>query len=149
MQPHYRERLTPGPVVWLVAIGFAACVGVAYGSALGTVAGVLVGAGLTSAVLLIIWFSSPTLSVSTSVLEAGGARIDLHAIGRVTALDSDAMRLARNGQHLDADARSFTVIRPWSGPVGVLVHITDHEDPHPAWVLTSRHPGRLITALGG
>lgn len=149
MQPHYRERLTPGPVVWLVAIGFAASVAVAYGSALGTVVGVLVGVGLTSAVLLIIWFSSPQLRVSTSVLEAGGAQIDMDLIGRITTLDGDAMRLARNGQHRDADARSFTVIRPWSGQFGVLIEITDDNDPHPAWVLTTRHPERLITALGG
>jgi hypothetical protein len=41
----------------------------------------------------------------------------------------------------------FVALRPWSAPAGVLVRLDDPEDPHPAWLFTSRHPVRLAAAI--
>lgn len=143
----YRERLTPGPVVWLVLIGFTACVGVAYGAALGTVPGLLMGAGLTVLAVALFWFSSPVVQVSGTQVSAGQATIPLHVVSEVVELDPDAMKLARDGRHEHADARSFTIVRPWSGSTGVLLRLADPADPHPSWVVTTRRPRELHNAL--
>jgi hypothetical protein len=37
-------------------------------------------------------------------------------------------------------------IRPWIGP-GVQVWVDDADDPTPYWVVSSRHPDRLVRAL--
>ena len=143
----FKERLTPGPVVWLVLVGFALTVAVAYGSALGPLAGVIMGAGLCALVLSVTWVASPVISVTEGQLHAGPAVIPLDRIASVLTLDDDEMTLARDGRHPHADARSYTVVRPWSGPRGVLIRLTDAQDPHPAWVVTSRRPNDLRAVL--
>lgn len=147
MPTTFRERLTPGPVVWIVLVGFALTVAVAYGSALGPLAGVIMGAGLCALVLTVIWVSSPVISVTDEHLRAGPAIIPLDRIASVLTLDADDMGLARDGRHPQADARCYTIVRPWSGPRGVLIRMDDAADPHPAWVVSSRRPHDLSAAL--
>lgn len=105
------------------------------------------GAGLCALVLAVIWVSSPVISVTPGHLHAGPAVIPLDRIASVLTLDADDMSLARDGRHPQADARCYTVVRPWSGPLGVLIRIDDAEDPHPAWVVSSRRPHDLCAAL--
>lgn len=147
MTTTFRERLTPGPIVWLVLVGFALAVAIAYGSALGPLPGLIMGAGLCAIVVAALWVSSPVISVTAGQLQAGPAAIPLSCIASVTTVDGDEMAKARDGRHPEADARAYTVVRPWSGPRGVLIRLDDAHDPHPAWVLTSRRPHDLCAAL--
>ncbi|RIS22389.1 DUF3093 domain-containing protein, partial [Mycobacteroides abscessus] len=48
------------------------------------------------------------------------------------------------GRQLDPAA--FVVHRAWIGPM-VLVVLNDADDPTPYWLVSSRHPDRLLAAL--
>jgi hypothetical protein len=48
----------------------------------------------------------------------------------------------------EGDPAAFVSIRPWIGP-GVQVWLDDPEDPTPYWVVSSRHPARVVEALRG
>lgn len=140
----YRERLLPGWWVWLVAGGLVVMVAVAYGAALGAPVGwatLIVGAALAAAV---IWTSAPVVSVTADGLRAGGALLPLTAVGNVRIVDRDGIASLRGP---GADARLYVVVRASASPGGLLVHIEDDDDPHPAWLVSSRHPDRMAAAL--
>ena len=48
------------------------------------------------------------------------------------------------GRQLDPAA--YVLHRPWIGPM-VLVVLDDPDDPTPYWLVSSRHPGRVLAAL--
>ncbi len=134
-------------MVWIVLVAFAITVGIAYGAALGPTAGALMGCGLAVLLVVGVWFTSPVIVVRDGLITAGPASISTSLVATVHTLDADAMRQARDGRHPQADARSYTVVRPWSGSTGVLITLDDPLDPHPSWVITSRAPEALRTAL--
>jgi Protein of unknown function (DUF3093) len=140
----FRERLLPRWWAWLLAYSFIGMVAVAYGAALGATVGWLIGAGglvLATALLVI---TAPTIVISDSSLSVGGADLPLASIGEVEAVTGERIRELRGP---GADGRLFVSLRPWSGTDGVLVRLDDAEDPHPAWLFTSRHPARVVDAL--
>lgn len=141
----YFEILLPVPWVWLLLLSFVAMLAVAFGAALGAAIGWTLGiAGIAIAIVSII-ASSPVVSVDDAVLRVGRARLPHHAIGRVRALDAEA---TRNVRMRDVDPSWFWMLRPVTGPKSVVIEVVDERDPHPAWIVTSRHPDRLVAALG-
>lgn len=140
----YRERLLPHWWVWLVVLAVVEMLAVAYGAALGVGVGIAAAIGLAVITLWLLWMTSPRVVVTASALSAGGARLPLSSIR--DARDVDEGELARL-RGPDGDARMFVVLRPWSARRGVLVRLDDAADPHPAWLLSSRHPTRLVAAL--
>lgn len=143
----YRERLTPRPVIWVVLGVFAGTVGLAYAAALGVSMGIAVGACLASLIFAVLWWTSPLLTVSATEILAGSATLPILNIGEVSILDAEEVKLARDGRHPQADARAYTLIRPWTGNTGVLLRLNDEMDPHPSWVLSSRNPIALAAAI--
>lgn len=144
MASTYRERLMPAWWAWLLAALLGVMLGVAYGAALGGTAGWIAGSATVVVLLLVIWTTSPTIAVEDGELRAAGARLPAASIAAVEPVTAaDIARLRGPG----SDARLFVSLRPWSGPSGVLVTLDDPDDPHPAWLLTSRHPSRLTEAI--
>ena len=143
----YRERLTPRPVIWVVLGAFAGTVGIAYAAAVGIPIGFTVGLGLVTLIYAVLWWTSPILTVSPMCVTAGPAALPIESIAETTILDTEGLKLARDGRHPDADARAYTLIRPWAGNAGVLITLKDDADPHPSWVLSSRHPDDLAAAI--
>jgi hypothetical protein len=139
----YRERLYPPPLVFLLVIGLAALAGIAYGAAYGAVLGWAVGAVLSVIGIGVLLVTSTSLHVDDTVLRAGRARLPLAVVGSVQTLDADAMRQARR----HGDPRDYLVLRAWSSRGGVAIDLADDHDPHPRWVLTTRHPERLAEAI--
>ena len=140
----YRERLLPRLWVWLVLAALVGTVAVAYGAAFGATAGWivwLVGFGIAA---LILWVTAPAITVTDRALVVGPACLPRSSIGAVEAVDSVRIRDLRGP---GADARTFAAVRPWSCPDGVLVSLDDPDDPHPAWLVSSRHPDRLAGSL--
>jgi len=129
--------------VFLLIIGLAALAGIAYGAAYGAVLGWGVGAVLSIIGIGILLITSTRLHVDDTVLRAGRARLPLAVIDSVQTLDADAMRQARR----HGDPRDYLVLRAWSSRSGVTVDLADAHDPHPRWVLTTRHPERLAEAI--
>ena len=140
----YSERLLPGWWVWLVAIGLVLMVAVAYGAALGASVGwltLVAGAILAGA---LIWTSAPVLTVTDRGVQAAKALLPPSAIGEIRILGPEGIAALRGP---GADARVFTVLRPSSAPGGLLIHVVDDTDPHPAWLITCRHPESMAAAI--
>lgn len=140
----FRERLLPP--WWVAAIGFAlvGMVAVAYGAALSAPVGWLILAAGVGTVCWLLWTTSPVIEVTESHLTAGRARLPRSSIAGAITLTGEQVRAERGPA---ADARRFILLRSWRASTGVLVTLDDETDPHPSWLLTSRHPDRLVRAL--
>ncbi len=140
----YSERLLPGWWVWLVAMGLVTMVGVAYGAALGATVGWLTALGGVLIAGLLIWSSAPVVAVSAEGVHAAGALLPFEAVGDLRAVGSNDIASLRGP---GADARIFVVLRRSSAPGGLLIYVDDDDDPHPAWLVTCRHPERMASAI--
>ena len=140
----FRERLTPRAFVFVIVEAFVAMVAVAYGAPFGARVGWIVFIGASILAIWALVAGSPVIEVTATHLRAGAAWIERSKITGVTALNSDAFRLARGR---DADARRFSLMRSWHSGAGVLITIDDPDDPHPAWILTTARPPDLAAAL--
>jgi Protein of unknown function (DUF3093) len=141
----YRETLRPRPWSWSLPLGFAACLGLAFGAAYDAAAGWLV-AGLTAGLLLgwllVAW---PTrISVDAQYVRADRAALPARHVGRVKALSKPEAFTARTA---NADPRAFTVLRTWAAGTAVILEVTDLEDPHPYWLISTRRPDALADAI--
>lgn len=96
---------------------------------------VLVGVG--------IFTSSPVIEVS-DVLAVDHARLPMACVGEVAVLDSMQTREVRNRR---TEALNFVMVKTWAASESVLIKVTDPDDPHPAWLISTRHPGELTAAI--
>ncbi len=142
----YAEVLWPRLRVWLLPIAFAASLGVAYGYAYGDATGWLVGC-LTAALLLVamVLGMRTRIEVDRGEVRAGRARLPIRFVGRVAALTPQEAFRARTAA---ADPRAYLVLRPWASAAAVILEVTDPQDPHPYWLVSTRRPDRLADALG-
>ena len=140
----YAERLLPTWWVWILAAVLVAALAVAYGAALGSSAGVLVFVATAAVVIALLWVTAPTVSITETALCVDKARLPRSAIAEVDVVDTERIRALRGP---GSDARLFVALRPWSAKGGLLVTLADDEDPHPAWLFSSRHPARAAEAL--
>ena len=100
------------------------------------IAGALVAAG--------VWtYGAPRLQVNDGVFRAGPARIPVAHLGTAEALDAESSRRVAGR---DADARAFLMLRPYLKRA-VKVEVTDPADPTPYWLVGTRHPDALVSAL--
>jgi len=111
--------------------------------------------------LLVVWrISAGRVTVTPNALTAGDRTIDLGVIQSAIGLTSGELRRLV-GRH--SDPRAFTFIRSWVGP-GVQFVLApsnsapsnsapsnsapnDSRDDVPYWVVSTRHPERLLAAL--
>lgn len=140
----YRERLLAPWWIWLLAAIFTLSVAVAYDFALGFAAGALaaclVGGGATALLLV----TSSTLSVDDCVVRVGRARLPVGFVGDVEVLDAQASALARTR---DFNPSAHLVLRTWASSRSVCIGVTDNRDPHPYWLVSTRHPERFAAAI--
>lgn len=141
---YFREVLRPGVGAWAALSGVALMLGAAYLVALGPVAGLIATAALMG--LGAFWFSRlrAVVRVDDRVLRAGSARLPLAFVGRVRALDASESALARSS---GADANAYLVLRVGYAKTSVAVEVTDPRDPHSYWLISTRHPDRLVSAI--
>lgn len=76
-------------------------------------------------------------------LWAGQAHLPTSVIERSAEVPKSA-KSAAMGRQLDPAA--FVLHRTWVGPM-VLVVLNDPDDPTPYWLISSRHPDRVLSAL--
>jgi DUF3093 family protein len=96
---------------------------------------------LTAAGML--WTSRIRVTVTADELQVDDARLPLSVISDVVALDAAGKREALG---VGAHPLAFVIQRPWIGPA-VQVLLDDPDDPTPFWVISTRHPVELATAL--
>ena len=141
----YAEVLAPRLWSWIMPVGFGACLGIAFGAAYTPTVGWLVG-GLTAA-LLVTWVAlvwRTRIEVDSQEVRADRARLPARYIGRVRPLDRDEAFAARTHQ---ADPRAYNVLRTWATHTSVAFEVTDPQDPHPYWLVSTRRPEALADAL--
>lgn len=143
--PRYRETLSAPWTLWLFGLVMTATLGVAYGYAISTPWGVLTFVVAQAVVSWVLLVTAPRVRVDEAVFRAGRARLPKQWLGRVRVCDAETVRRLRG---VDADARAYLCLRSWV-PRAVVVEVDDPADPHPYWLVSSRHPERLRDALIG
>ena len=96
----------------------------------------------TIAIIYIAYAMRSTITFDGEELRIDRAHIESKYLGKVTILDSDAMRLLRTR---DADPASYLAIKFWT-PTGIKIEVIDPRDPTPYWLITSKR-GEEIAAL--
>lgn len=140
----YRERLRAPLRWWLLSAGLAGSIWLAYDVPYGPAVSLPVGLGvLALAAIWLIVYGRVLVAVGPDGFTAGRARLPAWAIGDISALDAEAARTARGR---DADPRAYLLIRSYA-PCAVRVDVDDPDDPVPYWLVSTRHPERLATAL--
>ena len=94
--------------------------------------------------VVIVWsLGRMELRIGEGELRIRGAHVPLHYISGAVALDPATLRrvVGREG-----DPAAFVAIRPWIGP-GVQIWLDDADDPTPYWVVSTRHPDRVLATL--
>lgn len=138
----YRERLTPGPWIFVItALVIPASLLVFL--PINTTVGVIVAIVLYLGCVAVLVLASPVIEVTETALIAGRASLPLENVGVASGFSTTEATLER-GQRLDA--RAWLVIRGWVDPV-VKVEVLDDRDPAPYWLLSTRRPAAVISAL--
>lgn len=135
---------------WLPGLGLAALI--AYEVNMGLPA---VSVWLPYVVLLpvaavtLLWLGRVDVRVVTgrdgTELWVGEAHLPVSVISRSAEVPRSA-KSAALGRQLDPAA--FVVHRAWVGPMVLLV-LDDPDDPTPYWLVSCRHPDRVLAALKG
>jgi len=142
----YRERLLPGPTILLLGIGLFLMVGVAYSAAFGSLIGILLALFIGSMYFIFAVVTAPQIRVDKYqgeyVLTAGRASVGIATIGSARELTSEEQRDVKRGTRNDT---AFSIIK---GKLAVVeIELTDPADPHGNWCLSSRNPGKFISAI--
>jgi hypothetical protein len=139
----YRERLTVPVLWWILGVLFAFSLFVAVGWYLGLAWGIAVGVACLAVVAAIFVTAAISITVDDRRLRVGRAQIELDYLTRAIGLDaaSTARRAAS-----EADARAFLALRPYVR-TAVEITLSDDDDPTPYWLVSSRRPHELASAL--
>jgi hypothetical protein len=101
------------------------------------------------AVGVLLWLGRMEVKVTgegaAAELWAGQAHLPESVVRRSAVVPRSA-KSAALGRQLDPAA--FVLHRSWVGPM-VLVVLDDPDDPTPYWLVSSRHPDRVLAALRG
>jgi Protein of unknown function (DUF3093) len=140
----YAERLTVPLRWWVQGTMFVASLWLAVLAATPEVVAWSVTAlAMGVLVAMFVAYGRPRVSVDGTTFRAGRAHIPLELVGPATALDADGVRRQAG---VDADARAYLLLRPYLKR-GVRVDIADPADPTPYWLVSSRRPDALVSAL--
>ncbi|MCV7317796.1 DUF3093 domain-containing protein [Mycolicibacterium confluentis] len=147
----YRERLWVPWWWWPLGMGLAGLIALEVNQALSGVSGVPDWAPFAAlfavAAAALLWLGRAEVSVIAGEdgleLCAGPAHLPVSVISR-TAVVPRSAKSAALGRQLDPAA--YVLHRVWVGPM-VLAVLDDADDPTPYWLVSSRHPDRLLAAL--
>jgi hypothetical protein len=138
----YRERLWPAP--WLfVSTALVIPASLLVFLPISTTAGIIVAIALYVGCVVALLLSSPAIAVTDDEVVAGRARLPIRFVGEVSG-HSGSEAVAERGPRLDA--RAWLLIRGWVGPV-VKIEVADAADPVPYWIVSTRHPERVLAAI--
>jgi hypothetical protein len=140
----YAERLTVPLWSWPAALVGGAVVAVELSLGLPELPGWLPFAVLLPlTVVALLWLGRLRVTVTGAEFGVDDARLPVTVIADVVALDAAGKREVLG---VGAHPLAFVVQRPWIGGA-VQVLLDDPADPTPFWVVSTRHPVQLATAL--
>jgi len=139
----FHERLWPGFGICAFLSVMTMSLGIAYGHAYGSVAGLLVGIGATVFLVGSLFVNAPVVCVDNLVVRAGKARLPLRYTGEVRLINRQVGRAAvRN----NVNHQAYLLVRSWISD-SLLITVADTADPHPYWQISSRRPKALLAAI--
>jgi hypothetical protein len=140
----YRERLLVPVSYWLLAVPSIAFLGAeAWFIAGGIVPPLTLAILSVIAALFLVNWGNATIEVTGGVLRAGRDTLPLGEAGEIVALDEKQTALLRGPR---ADPAAHLFLRPYVKRA-VYVAIADPSDGVPYWLVSTRHPDRLATAM--
>jgi len=129
--------------VWLFAFSLGLAIVISIGVILSDLL-LLFFLGLTLILILLLGFRSRlVIEANREQLTVGRARIESKYIESIAVLDEEEMKYLR-GPGINPQA--YLAIRFWIKG-GVKVKLNDSRDPTPYWLVSSRNPEALRTAL--
>jgi hypothetical protein len=144
----YRERLRVPWWWWLPGLGLAALIAFEVNMGVPAVPNwVPFAVLLPVAAVVLLWFGKTEVSVVSGTdgteLWVGAAHLPVSVVERSAEVPKTA-KSAALGRQLDPAA--YVVHRAWVGPMVLLV-LDDPDDPTPYWLVSSRHPDKVLAAL--
>ena len=133
------------PPIWVLAFIYFMFLSlvIAIWAALDTTATIVAFAIATLAIPFIARSLTSRISIDQRELRIDKAHIELKYLGKVTVLDSDAMRMLRTR---DADPAAFLAIKFWASK-GIKIEVIDPRDTTPYWLITSKRGEKLAALL--
>ncbi len=133
------------PPIWVLAFIYFMFLSlvIAIWAAFDTIATMVAFTIATLAMPFIALSLTSRISVDQRELRIDKAHIELKYLGKVTVLDSDAMRMLRTR---DADPAAFLAIKFWAAK-GIKIEVTDQRDSTPYWLVTSKRGEKLAALL--
>jgi Protein of unknown function (DUF3093) len=140
----YREHLRVPVSWWLLAIPCVAVLGAEVYAVFSGFIPPLVDAVFTAVVagFLLAW-GAATIEVTDGTLRAGGATLPLSQVGDVTVLDEKQAALLRGPR---GDPAAHLMLRPYLKRA-VYITLADPGSGVPYWLVATRHPAELATAI--
>ena len=140
----YRESMRTPWWWYLIAVGVAGLLaGEFHIAGLHLTDWIPFGTLIPLAIVIVWWLGHNSLEIADGELRIRGAHLPLTYVTGAVSLDEITLRrvVGREG-----DPAAFVSIRPWIGP-GVQLWIDDEDDPTPYWIVSSRHPDRVVKAV--
>jgi Protein of unknown function (DUF3093) len=146
----YRERLWVPWWWWPPGLGLAALIALEVNQGVAALPDwVPFAVLLPVAAVVLLWFGRIEVSVvggaGETELWVAAAHLPVSVIARSAEVPKSA-KSAALGRQLDPAA--YVVHRAWVGPMVLLV-LDDPDDPTPYWLVSCRHPDRVLAALRG
>ena len=140
----YREHLRVPVSWWLLAVPVIAVLGGEVYAGFGGFIPPLIYAVFVAAVagFLLAW-GAASVEVADGALRAGGATLPLGQISDVVALDEKQAALLRGPR---ADPAAHLMLRPYLKRA-VYIALADPGNEVPYWLVATRHPEELATAI--
>ena len=144
----YRERLWVPWWWWLPGLGLAALIALEVNQGVKALPNWLPFAVLLPvAVVVLLWLGRTELRVTSgdgeTELWVGDAHLPVSVVARSAEVPRSA-KSAALGRQLDPAA--YVVHRAWIGSMTLLV-LNDPDDPTPYWLISARHPDKVLAAL--
>jgi hypothetical protein len=144
MPLRYRERLLVPVSYWLLAVPAVLTLGAeAYFFVDGVIPPLVIGLLAAIVASFLVNWGSATIEVTGAVLRAGRDTLALSEAGQVIALDEKQTAVLGGPR---ADPAAHILLRPYLKRA-VYIGISDPGEGVPYWLVATRHPEQLATAI--
>lgn len=140
----YRERLLVPVSWWLLAVPVVAVLGgEVYAGFGGWIPPAIYAVFIVVVVGFLLSWGAATIEVADGTLRAGGAELPLDRTSEVVPLDEKQAALLRGPR---ADPAAHLMLRPYLKRA-VYIRLADPGSGVPYWLVATRHPAELATAI--
>jgi hypothetical protein len=140
----YRERLLVPVSWWLLAVPVIAILGgEVFAGFGGWIPPVIYAVFIAVVAGFLLTWGATTIEVAGGTLRAGGAELPLDRASEVAPLDEKQAALLRGPR---ADPAAHLMLRPYLKRA-VYIRLADPGSGVPYWLVATRHPAELATAI--